>query len=760
MKKILYSLASLAVLAGCAKEAAPVQQASPKTIDLTLRVDQNATKTAFDGDSHIKWLAGDDLAVMIDYNAESLDHTGAWQYGKFTIGQDLENPVFTGSMTLMDDKADEEMWVYGIYPYSAIPGNRPTKIHGREVILPAAQTFTQSSWDGKADLMALDPVQLTGTPGGSSGNYTWASELTVKFAHLFGFGCLSFAGLPADLASESLVKVIITATNAEASSNPMAGNFSVNLEQDITLEGNAPAYLSSAKNTLTLTAAEPAALKDSKVWFVANPGTYDVTITAVTAGHKVTYERKGLVIERSKIAKPVINLKDADVVSSTSVDVTGKSWIHNATDAYAAGSNAQFFKNGTTSVDWGTNQSDLMEMNLSYVGAGSGYYGTPQNKDGIYAQDFNYSSGKNLSGVVITVASSSSFIGMKSIKVSAGDYKAPSYSGVAYTSKISVFVTDADGKHQLGTAQEIVGSTDDRKGADFYFEAGNYTSGVLTIELSDFSHNYACPYISALEINPIPGIEFSSYGKTYLADAVEGEFDCFVATASEAPVATTDVDWITASYANGKVTYSVAANTTNESRTGNVSVSAYNDFGSRKVNYTITQIGAQYKEYTLELSYNDIKAALLAARQAEVDAEKTSFSTTYSFDINATATAEDESEIELTLRCNNIRYDDSVTAEAICVYGGGTYGYIQSVTPVYAVTAAEVVVSKDEPVVKVGKTSADETVALTSAAADGMKVYTGSANLASQNAYFSVGTSSWSYKSVDMSSVKIIFVNE
>lgn len=761
MKKILYTLASLAVLAGCAKEAAQTE-ASMKTIDLTLRVDQNATKVAYDGDSHIKWLSGDALAVMIAPDKGAQSNSGAYRYSQFTVGSDLENPVFSGSMTWMDDQASEQMWVYGFYPFSAMASQTDCSIHGKKVMLPSKQTFTADSWDGAADVMAIQPVQLTGTPSGSSGDYRWQSDLTIKLAHVFGFGCLSFAGLPEDLAGEELAKVIITATNTAAATHPMAGTFTVNLESDVTLASEAPVYSASANNTVTLVAAEPAAFKDSKVWFVANPGTYDVTITAVTAGHKVTYQRSGLVIERSKIAKPTLNLKESDVVSSSAVDVTGKSWKHNATDAYTAAGNEQFFKNGTSSVDWGTGSSDRMEMNLSYVGTtGTSYYGTPQSKNNVYSQDFNYSAGRSLSGVTVTVASGSKFIGMKTIKVAAGDYKAVSYSGVASTSQIAVFVTDADGKHQIGTSQTITGSTDTREGSDFYFEAGEYTEGVLSIELSNFSNSYACPYISELEINPVPGIVIPSLTQNIQsASATSGSLACTVIGATSDPTVTPSAEWLTASYASGRISYSVAENTESENRTATITVSASNDNGSSSATVTFCQLGAKYKSYTLTIDYNAIKDALNAAAAADLEAGTIADSKTYSFDLAVSASTEAGESKEITLSFKDIRYNDSVNNEAVAVYGGYTYGRILNSTPVNDITAVTVEVASGQsaPSTKIG-TTASPLSDLTLEELFG-NTYAAFVGFTEGNAYFQVGASMYSYKYHYMKSVKISFLAE
>ncbi|MCQ2179877.1 MAG: BACON domain-containing protein [Bacteroidales bacterium] len=763
MKKVILTIAAIAAFCSCAKELSNSQEPKMYTVDLTLTVDKDATKTAYDGDSHIKWLAGDDLAVMIDTKSGSQSHKGAYRYSQFKIGSDLENPVFSGSMSWMDDQAQEKMWVYGFYPFSACASATECDIHAKNVLLPGAQTFTADSWDGKADVMAIEPVQLEGTPGGTSGYYSWASDLTVKFAHVFGFGCISFAGLPEELGAEDLKKVFITATNAEAATNPMAGTFAVNFEENVINADNAVSYKSNANNTLSLTAAEAVAIKDSKVWFVANPGTYDVTIQAMTADHKITYQRTGLKIERAKIAKPVLNLKDADVVSSTAVDVTGKSWKHNATDAYAASGSEKFFTNGKDVVNWGTLEGcDPMEMNLSYVGAGTGYYGTPQSKNNIYTQDFNYSAGRNLAGVTVTVASSAKFIGMKAVKVNAGDYKQP-YSGDPYTCKLKAFVTDGDGKHQIGETETITGSTASREGTDFFFNTGNYTEGTLTIEMSEFSTNYAAPYIGEVEINPVPGITLGSLSASFLSEAVSADFDCKVSLADEAPSVSANVDWIHPSYSEGKVSYTVDANNSDLNREGTITIKASNENGTSTAEFAVSQLGNVYVQYTMNITYNDIKDALIAAGAEDLAAGKITNSTYYSFDINALASSPNGDVKRVGISCKNILYNYSVENETISVYGGSTYGRIVSTSPVFAITGIEAMVQEGQsaPSVKLGTSSDNISTTLTmTPLATNPYAFEGSASFADKMSYFQAGADSWSYKYHYMYYVKVTFIDE
>lgn len=752
----MFAAAAMLSLAACStKTAVP----SPKevSVDLTLKVDE-ATKAVYDGDSHIAWQAGDAVNAIIAPTSGAESNPGAYRYATFTIdASDLEHPAFKGSMNLMDDPAQEEMWVYGYYPSTA-GSTTGTTIYGRELTLVANQTSSQSSWDPKADVMAIDPVLLRGTPGGSSGSYTWKADLTVKFAHIFGFGCINFGNLPEGVAEQGLNKVIIKATNAEAATNPLAGVFYVALNKDIMYD-EGTVVNKTANNELTI-ACDGTPIKDSKVWFVANPGSYDVTITAVTNDSKITYNRTGLKIERAKIAKPTLNFKEGDVCASTSVDVTGKNWTHNCTDSYAATTNQNFFINGRNVANWGTSEGcEKMEMSLTYAGAANPaqYYGTPQSKSGVYAQDFNYSAGRNLSGIVITVATSAKFTGMETVKVAAGDYKAPSYAGVLSESELKVFVTDASGKHQIGQTQKIVGSTANRMGTEFYFSAGEYSDGILSIEMSAFTNTYACPYISELSINPVPGVILAESSIALENTAYEGEFGVEVIGATSDPVASSEQSWIHASYADGKVSYSVEANTTDDNRSGEISISASNANGTTTKTFAITQLGGKYALYTMSITYDDIKDALAEAAAETIADDNMTNNSVFNFDItvNASCAAVPSYKLPVKLNCKNIRYVDSTTKETISF--GNTVSGIFNEAPVYAFKSALVDLKEgDAPMVKVGKT-ASNLKKLSDMTAKGGTLYESNFAFTDEYSYWQVGDEMFSYKYHHLNGVTVSF---
>lgn len=756
MKKLIYAAAALLAFAACSKNEV-VSPETGVTVDLTLRVD-DATKAVFDGDSHVAWQAGDAVNAIIAPTSGAESNPGAYRYATFTIdANNLSTPVFKGSMNLMDDPAQEQMWVYGYYPSSA-GSTSGTTIYGRELTLPSSQTSSQTSWDPKADVMAIEPVQLTGTPGGSSGSYTWYADLTVKFAHLFGFGCIDFGVLPEGVAEQPLKKLIIKATNAEAATNPLAGVFYVALNKDVMYTENS-VVAKTASNEISIT-CDGTAISQSKVWFVANPGTYDVTITALTADNKLTYSRTGLVIERAKIAKPTINFKDGDTCVSTAVDITGKNWVHNCTDSYAATTNQYFFINGRKATDWGTKEGvDKMEMILSYPGAANeaNYYGTPQSKNGVYCQDFNYSAGRNLSGVTVTVASAAKFVGMQTIKISAGDYKAPTYAGALSESELKVYVTDGQGKHQIGETAHIVGSTADRKGTDFYFAAGAYTEGSISVEISSFTQNYACPYISEISINPAPGITISQSEIAIDNGVQQGEIAVEVVGAEGEVAVSSEQSWIHASFADSKLSYTIDANTEEDNREGTIKISASNTNGTTEKMVSVKQLGGKYVLYTITVTYDDIKDALEAAAAETIADGNLTNNSVFNFDITADATIASKPGFKkaVKLNCKNIRYTDSTQKQTISF--GNTVSGIFNEQPVYAVQKIAADLKEgDMPLAKVGKTASNLKKLSDMKLVSGT-IYESEFAFADEYCYWQIGDEMFSYKYHHLTSATISF---
>lgn len=583
MKKVLYAATALAIFAGCSKDLnespATVAPQKGNTIDLNLTVADD-TRAVFDGDSHIKWEKGDKLGVIATKTADETSGQNNFTYGSLTIvDETADKPVFSGTVEL-DTDAGENMYIAGLYPYSAIGTTSNRQLIDVEVNLSTSQTPSQTSWDGAADVMLMKQVQVTAKAYESVRDYDgwdyyyywkWTADAEITFAHIFGFGCIEFGSLPQDLADETVSKVTITATG-EAQN--IAGMFKVDLNSDVF----SPEFTitdSTTANSISLTCDGSVALKDFKGWFVANPGLYDVTVDVATSGHKISFAREGLKIERAKIAKPVINYKDGDILESTDVDLTGgKSWQHDTNISYAANGESQFFSKTLSTADWGTNEGvKTMTYTLAYSESTSNY-GKYYNFKNRAVQSLAYSS---VSSGNITITSAAMYKGIEGIKVNAGNYY--SWDLGTKSCDISAVIIDKNGtEYPLGAAQKIT-NTGEVDGTDYYFGLGDDTpsEGIVKIifdNFSDTSSSSSYLYIGQLSVNPEPGISFESDVLELGYEACSGTTNVSVVCAKENPTVTTDVDWLKATIDNGVISYTAEANTAAEKRSGNIIVSA------------------------------------------------------------------------------------------------------------------------------------------------------------------------------------------
>lgn len=585
MKKLLYAATALAIFAGCSKDLneapATVSGTKGNTLELNLTIAEDS-RAIFDGDSHIKWEKGDKLGVIATKTAEETKGQNNFNVGSLTIADETANkPVFTGTVEL-DTDAGENLYIAGLYPYSAIGNLSNWNLIGVEVNLSTSQAPSQASWDGAADVMLMKQVPITAKAYESVRDYDgwdyyyywkWTADAEITFAHIFGFGCIEFGTLPQDIANETVSKVTITATG-EAQN--IAGKFKVNLNQDVF----SPEFTitdSTTANSISLNCDGTAALKDFKGWFVANPGLYDVTIDVATSGHKISFARKGLKIERAKIAKPVINYKDGDISESTDVDLTGgKSWQHDTNIAYAATGENQFFSKASSTADWGTGEGvKTMTYSLAYSDKNKTYYGKYYDFNGRAVQNITDNGVDKTSNITIT--SGAMYKGIEGIKVNAGNhYK---WDLGTKSCDISAAIIDNKGvEHLLGAAQKI---TNDgvAEGTNYYFVVGTDTpsDGVVKLIFDNFSDNSSSSsnlYLGQLSVNPEPGISFESDVLELGYKACSGTTNVSIVCAKENPTVTTDAGWLKATIDNGVISYTAEANTASEKRVGNIIVKA------------------------------------------------------------------------------------------------------------------------------------------------------------------------------------------
>ncbi len=298
MKKTIYIAAALMALAGCSKsEIAPETTGGVNNVNVSLKVDGGVTKAVFDGDSHIKFESGDKFYAAIAKTdnptraipvANTDKREAGYYYESFKlVDAAAANPTFTGTFySITEANKADEYCLYGVFPSDALYTLYLTTedtdgdlLTNWIVTLPDDQSAaTQTSWAPKANVMVLKPTTIKFNQSAeyeySSGkeyNSTNENE-TVKFAHLFGYGKIDFAGVPAEYENSIVKTITIKATGDD---QVIAGRFYVDVTKEV---GEYELQPYTKKNTITLKGDGKTAVKDYVAWFAAKPGKFDVEL--------------------------------------------------------------------------------------------------------------------------------------------------------------------------------------------------------------------------------------------------------------------------------------------------------------------------------------------------------------------------------------------------------------------------------------------------------------------------------------------------
>lgn len=600
MKKLLYMTALLAVAAGCAKTESAPEMSDVVNLSVRVNVSNGAdTKAKFDGDSHIKFEKSDAFYAAIA--KESTPTTGvkvatrtegysSQYYSVFTIENfEAESPVFKGnfySIALKDTASTYKF--YGAFPSSAVASTGEDLTKWR-VNLSGTQSASQTEWDSKSDVMIVKPTDISSDSKKVTqyNEYDFSSSNGVEFAHIFGFGKLSFSDVPEKYASLKVKSVTIEAVGEK---KDICGQFFLDITGDAAKTGlNALTPGSS----IVVTSTDEVTVKDNVVWFVANPGTYDVKITVATPTYDLVFERQGLVVSRSKITSPTVHFKEADTAVSHDVILAeGESWVNTL-------SYSKCLSSSKRSQKWGNNPSKQMAFSLAYPGSGNDNYGSSAYADAGYAQLLAYQA---IQGKKVILSSEAAFGGIKLVKANLGIYTDDA------TGTFTVSLEDGDKSYKLGSVK-ITGNNDNCNGVNYYFAnttGVEYGRFVLTVD--SLSTENCRPYIGELSFNSAPEVVLAE--SVVKIDKIAGSFEvvCDVKGANADPEVTVSEDakgWLTASYADGKLTYTVTANE-GEKRAGTVTVKAKGIGGEASAELKVVQASANSAEYKLSVSASEV----------------------------------------------------------------------------------------------------------------------------------------------------------
>ncbi len=672
MKKSLYVAASaLLALAACSKEnVAPENSGDVFNVALDVTVPQ--TKASYDGKDAIAFASGDYLTVAIANEAtpdalikvaDRKGYAANTYQSKFKIVDPAAaTPVFSGYLySIVEDDYVDHYKAYYAFPSSAF--TYASTASAWKVNLKDSQSGYSDTWDGVADAMIGAPGDIytaTASYDSTYKEYSVTSGVSTNLAHLFGFCKLTYSGITSQYLKNNLVNnVVIEAVGAN---KDLAGKFSVDISKTI---GDVTLTPSSTSSKITVTPKESTDLGDLTTWFVAAPGTYDVKITVNTNRAIFVFERKGLVIERGKIAAPTVHLKETDELTSQEVTLTShQNWEHKFSSYYTC------FSSTRTVLSCGPD-GYKMNFTLSYPGSAGSNYGSSQSgKDG-YVQRLNYN---YLTGAKkINLSSLASFKNVESVKVSLGNFTEKTTYDFSFA--LVNFGDTTVIKTVSVPAPEKNLSTDVK---NYYLEnSTDVKDGDLVLIVDNVSDGSAYPLIGSLVINFAPEVAPEVSEVNVGIEAASGTIACPVYASSNTPTVVSSAEWLTVSYADGAISYSATENT-DVKRTATITVTLVDGDVTCVKTINVIQKSAVAREYKLTITPAQVKALADAYLVENPDAT----TGTVSGEFAACGTEHPELTVNVPITVNNLKLTE-LTDEYFCYKGNldatAETGYIQKV---------------------------------------------------------------------------------
>ena len=689
MKKILYMAAVLAVLAGCSKTEYKTMEEGVRNISLSVAVDGETTRALYDGAGRIKFEKNDKFAGAIAKAddpgtaikvATKSGYKASTYKSDFTIAdKTAESPVFNGNIySVVDADWADEFLFYGVFP-SSVVYSAEQNLSKWAISLPQKQASTQSQWDKKCTAMLMQPATISTSDNTHDDKYGEYSATVngnaVKFAHIFGYGRIDFAGIPEEYSGLKVKSVTIKAVGGN---KVLAGNVTLDITKSIDEVELAPYSNSSTYDSIMLTPEETVPVSDYVAWFVALPGDYDVEITVSTAKADLIFERPGLHIRRSEIASPTVNFKETDqVVSHDVILAEGESWSE---ENYASGHSQNCITSTYPVRSWGP-EGKKMNFYLYYPGQTNNNYGTSLGYSSPYKQQMAY---QYLTGGQAVLASEASFYGIKLVKVNLGIYTA----GV--TGKFTVRLVDGAKTTDLGIV-DVTGAGSNYDGQNYFFDNPTSASGCLEICASDLSDPNCRPFVGAMYLNPDPEIVISTGDIKTSYAAADFDIPYAVYSSELEPTVSTSDSWITATLENGLLKVSVAENA-GKKRKGTVTMSLATD-PVTETSFAVTQTSPTSQECVLRLTAQDIydAAKLEEPKIGTADAKATS-SFKHTFKAKGVNDSSFEYDVELEFTAFNWQKSGLTADNEMAIVVGK--GDIKCTEPVGVVT--QVVVNANQ----------------------------------------------------------------
>ena len=548
MKKFLtlgLSFAAIAiVLGGCAKDNLKETSNTESkiiTIDAVASAPESAETRTVIGDKTeagtypVFWSAeGESIDVIEVVDGEAPNAENFISSTSYILSDDKKSANFQVDLT--ENNSGTLFDYYACYP-AEVCTNISVNYKDVSVRFPSAQTPTATSADPKASIMFAS----------DAGHDSQPSSLNFQFKHVVAYAKMTISNLP--VAADE----VIHSVTFSAPDNILAGTYWYYYE---TPESSKPADIGTKLTAITANVADvvDAGSNDFTVWFACIPSTISTEFQVSVATDKQ------LLIRDITISGNSLEFK-AGQVSAFAVDMSSAGQGSDLSGEYVvlAQQGGTYYALASTN---NTNSSRLDALVFEYNGT----------DEKVAADDPTTVWTVTKSGSSYTFAN-----GGKYLSWSSGNEAEMS------DSEYALAISDnGDGTYAITSVDQP-----DRKlqknssgSAYFAFYTSNQIGDLYLVPVA------AVPGITFEEATV--SLEYNDVATHELNVTVDNAVSVVAGAYADAE-GTAECDWLTATYTDGKVTYSATENDTDRPRTAYIVVSATNDEGTRKASVTVTQ---------------------------------------------------------------------------------------------------------------------------------------------------------------------------
>lgn len=306
------------VMTGCTKGASevPTVRGGDKIpVTITAKGDDGlATRTYayMDGTTfRVSWNTTDQLGVFGTYNGTATDANAPFTVASVTSGL----ATFTGTLTDPAAGADVAANYYAYYPFT--PSANGAAPNNLALTLPAQQTPSLTTFDGKADILLGIPVSVTAPVG----KLDATTDLNFTFSRPVAVGAFGVSNVPSSISATDYVQSVTLTFD-----KPVAGS----VVADITA-ANPTLTLTGTSNSITLNYAGQSVPLDGnfKIWWTMFPQTISsMKVDIETGSYSVTKTiSSSLAFAAGKIGTATLNLAtNTTVLNTVTITPTSGGW--------------------------------------------------------------------------------------------------------------------------------------------------------------------------------------------------------------------------------------------------------------------------------------------------------------------------------------------------------------------------------------------------------------------------------------------------